>query len=205
MLGHSTGGLILSLWADRHPGAADALILNSPWLELQLTGVARKALAGVVGLRAKFTPHDLALPQLDMGFYAQAQSLTCDDTEIAGINYEWRPQRSPQVRAGWLNAVLAGHQLVSERLDVGIAVCVLLSARSQFGIQWDDAMLAADTVLEVEGVARSSLLLGSEVTVHRIDGALHDVFLSQAEARAEAFVRMENWLLGWNAVIGNAK
>src|SRR5690606_39929457 len=43
LLGHSTGGLILSLWAARHPRQVDALILNSPWLEFQL-GAARAAM-----------------------------------------------------------------------------------------------------------------------------------------------------------------
>src|SRR5690606_26874751 len=36
LMGHSTGGLILSLWASRHPQAAAAVILNAPWLEFQL-------------------------------------------------------------------------------------------------------------------------------------------------------------------------
>ncbi|NLB47905.1 MAG: alpha/beta hydrolase, partial [Microbacteriaceae bacterium] len=64
--------LVLSLWAGRHSGVADALLLNSPWLELQLSSVARKTLAPVVGIRAKLSPHVVALPQIDLGFYWQA-------------------------------------------------------------------------------------------------------------------------------------
>ena len=47
-MGHSTGGLTLTLWAARHPGLADALVLNSPWLELQLGPLGRQALAPLV-------------------------------------------------------------------------------------------------------------------------------------------------------------
>ena len=35
IMGHSTGGLIAALWADGRPGEVSALVLNSPWLELQ--------------------------------------------------------------------------------------------------------------------------------------------------------------------------
>jgi alpha-beta hydrolase superfamily lysophospholipase len=34
------------------------------------------------------------------------------------------------------------------------------------------------------------------VTVERIDGALHDVFLSRAEVRADAYRRLERWIRG---------
>ena len=200
LLGHSTGGLVLSLWAGRHSGVADALLLNSPWLELQLSSVARKALAPVVGIRAKLSPHVVALPQIDLGFYWQALRECCSEDEFSIINHAWRLEKSPIVRAGWLSTVLEGHTTINAGIDVTVPVCVLLSARSHFGLSWDDAMLRADTVLEVDGVAKSALKLGSSVTVERVDGALHDVFLSHPDARADAFARMERWLIGWNAV-----
>lgn len=199
LLGHSTGGLVLSLWADRHRGEADALVLNSPWLELQLSGAARRALATVVNVRARLSPHELALPQIDMGFYSQAQRACNTPEELAQVNTVWRPEHTLPVRAAWLRAILAGHARISSGIDVGAPVCVLLSARSYFGLSWNDAMSSADTVLEVEGVARAALRLGGSVTVERIDGALHDVFLSRQGVRQQAFARMRSWLLGWQA------
>ncbi len=199
LVGHSTGGLVMSLWADRHRGVADALILNSPWLELQLSGAVRKALLPVVGLRARINPHDLALPQLDLGFYRRAQSMVADPFDGGETNLEWRPEHSPPVLAGWLRAILDGHTRVAAGIDVGAPACVLLSSRSQFGVSWRDEMLESDTVLEVEGIARAALRLGPSVTVERIEGALHDVFLSNTPARVRAYERLEAWVTGWNA------
>ncbi|XPP27022.1 MAG: alpha/beta hydrolase [Leucobacter sp.] len=199
LLGHSTGGLILSLWCDRHRGVADALVLNSPWLELQLSGSIRRALAPMVSLRAKLNPYELAAPQLDLGFYAQAQQQLADPADPMTINPEWRPERTMPIRTGWLRAVLAGHARVSSGIDVGVPACVLLSTRSQFGLSWNDEMLRSDTVLDVDQVARAALRLGPTVTVERIDGALHDVFLSAAPVRAEAYRRLDRWLRGWRA------
>ena len=72
LIGHSTGGLILSLWASDHPAAAAAVILNSPWLEFQLRAVTRAAVAPLVDLRARLRPLD-TLPQVDLGYYSRAQ------------------------------------------------------------------------------------------------------------------------------------
>jgi len=205
LLGHSTGGLVLSLWADRHRGAADALVLNSPWLELQLSAAARRAIAPIVNLRARLSPRDLAIPQLDMGFYAQAQRETSTPEELAAINRTWRPEFAMPVRVAWLRAILTGHARIAEGIDPGAPVCVLLSARSSFGLNWHPDMARTDSVLEVGAIARAALGLGPSVTIERIDGALHDVFLSAAPARAEAFARLDRWLLGWRGSLARAR
>lgn len=197
LMGHSTGGLTLSLWADRNRGAAQALVLNSPWLELQVNGALRAALRPMVNLRARHSPHELAVPQLDLGFYKQAQRMVADPDEQALVNLDWRPEYTMPVRVGWLQAILAGHARVAAGLDVGAPACALLSARSQFGLSWRDEMLHADTVIEVESTARAALRLGPSVTVERIDGALHDVFLSEEGVRDEAYRRLDRWVAGW--------
>lgn len=199
LLGHSTGGLVLSLWADRHRGVADAVVLNSPWLELQLSGAARLVIAPVVNLHARLHPLDIALPQLDLGFYSRSQIECNTPDEFESVNALWRPNPAMAVRTGWLRAILAGHAKVASGLDVGAPACVLLSARSEFSLNWNDRMLRADTVLEVDAIAKAALKLGPSVTVERIDGALHDVFLSELSVREHAFGRMESWLKGWQA------
>lgn len=197
LLGHSTGGLVLSLWASRHPDRADALILNSPWLEFQLAPM-RAALAPVVELQARLRPLDAA-PQVDLGFYSRAQQEAADPDDPMDIDLAWRPAQSMAVHAGWLRAILAGHRTVSEGLALQIPVCVLLSARSALPTRWSDELTRADTVLVVDDIAKASLKLGSSVTVERIDGALHDVFLSRRAAREDAYARLERWVTGWIA------
>jgi hypothetical protein len=48
-------------------------------------------------------------------------------------------------------------------------------------------MRATDSVLVVDDIARAATRISSTVTITRIDGALHDVFLSGPDARARAF------------------
>src|SRR6185437_2822161 len=77
LMGHSTGGLTLSLWADRNPGRATAVVLNSPWLEFQGRGAGRAALAPLIGVQARIEPH-APLPNVDLGFYTRSVSSTMD-------------------------------------------------------------------------------------------------------------------------------
>ncbi|CDK00238.1 Lysophospholipase [Microbacterium sp. C448] len=196
LLGHSTGGLTLSLWASRHPGVASALILNSPWLEFQLSGITRAALAPVVSLRARLHPLDVA-PQVDLGFYARAQREVADPDDPVVIDPRWRPDQTMAVYAGWFNAVLMGHARVAAGLSIDVPVCVLLSARSALPTRWSNELTGVDSVLNVDEIARAALRLGSSVTIERIDGAIHDVFLSRHEAREDAYARQNRWVLGF--------
>lgn len=199
LFGHSTGGLTLSLWASRHPGVASAVILNSPWLEFQLTGLGRAALAPMVELGARIRPLDSA-PQVDLGYYARAQREVADPDDPVETNLQWRPDQTMAVYAGWFHAVLEGHERVAAGLGIDAPVCVLLSARSALPTRWSDELTRVDSVLNVDEIARAALKLGASVTVERIDGAIHDVFLSRHEAREAAYARLDRWVLGF---VGN--
>lgn len=204
LLGHSTGGLVLSLWGARRPGGFDALLLNSPWLEFQLSSTGRQLFSSILDLKARLHLWQ-AEPQLDFGFYSRAQHTVGPEGDLGGTNLLWRPERSHAVRAGWLRAIFAGQAILERGLGIDAPIAVLLSARSERPVVWSAQLTSADTVLDVESVARAALRLGASVTVERIDGALHDVFLSADEPRAEAYARMERWLTGWQAVRSQAR
>ncbi|MGX5697111.1 alpha/beta hydrolase [Agromyces soli] len=191
LMGHSTGGLTLSLWADRHRGRASALVLNSPWLEFQLSRLGREAIAPMMGLGARVNP--LApLPNVDFGFYTRAVA-----KEQGGeweYDHAWRPDRGFATSPVWLNAILSGHARIAAGVDVGCPVITLLSARSTLLARWDEAMRSSDSVLVVDEIAARALKLGPSVTVERIDGALHDVTLSRGPVRAAAYAALSRWL-----------
>ncbi|KAB1660947.1 alpha/beta hydrolase [Pseudoclavibacter sp. CFCC 13796] len=194
LFGHSTGGLILSLWADRHAGRADALLLNSPWLELQAKAIGRQVIAPMLELQSRVDPHN-TLPSIDLGYYNRSVS-----AEARGqwtFNEEWRLPRGCDMPAIWLSAVLAGHARVAAGLDVRIPILTMTSAHSTLSTTWNDAMLRTDSVLNVRDVAERALGLGAEVTVVRIEDALHDIFLSRPLVRQAAFAAIERWAGGY--------
>lgn len=195
LFGHSTGGLILSLWAHRNPGRAHALMLNSPWLELQFGRRTRHAIAPLTELTSRLDPLGTA-PSIDLGYYARAQQEVFDEEDPYEVDPAWRPNPSAPVHSAWLNAILAGHGTVEAGLTIEVPICVMLSARSMAPIRWAPELTSVDSVLNVERVAKAALRLGQSVTIERIDGALHDIFLSRREVRQEAYARMDRWARG---------
>ncbi|WP_279072817.1 alpha/beta hydrolase [Microbacterium lacticum] len=191
VMGHSTGGLTLTLWAARHPGVVSAVVLNSPWLELQTGAIGRQALAPLVSARAKFDPLG-SHPVVDLGFYTRAQR------ELGTLPESpegWRPERGFPTHPGWFAAVLAGHATVAAGLDIDCPVLVLLSKGSTPPIQWSEAMTTTDSVLVVADIARAATRLGDRVSVVRVKDAIHDVMLSGAEPRARVFAALRAWLI----------
>ncbi|MFF1635594.1 alpha/beta hydrolase [Leifsonia sp. NPDC058248] len=191
LVGHSTGGLTLSLWAHRHPERADALVLNSPWLEFQAKSAGRAALAPIIGLQARMDPLAV-MPNVDLGFYTRTVSKTMEGEWDYDLS--WRPVRGFPVHTAWLNAVLAGHAQVAAGLAIPAPVLTLVSARSTILPRWTPEMKISDVVLVVDDIARRAITLAPTVTVGRIDGALHDIFLSSKPVREDAFARVAQWL-----------
>ncbi|GAA4372298.1 alpha/beta hydrolase [Paeniglutamicibacter cryotolerans] len=191
---HSTGGLIATLWAERHPGIFTALVLNSPWLELQGSHLVRYAATGVLDPVARLRPKaKLRLPEADQ--YWQTLSRLGHGTW--DLHPVWRPQISFPVTAGWLRAVMAGHAKVAHGLNLRIPVLVLTSARTHLSPVFDQQMLFNDAVIEVEVVRERSLGIGTEVTNAKLIGAMHDVFTSGPEPRAAAFAAIDRWSTGY--------
>ena len=193
LMGHSTGGLIAALWAHHHPGLVSHLILNSPWLEIQGGPAIRRAASPLVQL-ADFRPL-MRMRVPERSFYWRGIS-----REAYGewaVDKKLRPPHAFPVRAGWMRAILAAQQEVAGGLKLPMPVLVLLSSRSLLGPVWNDQMLMADVVLDVRSLALRTLSLGNSVTLERIDGALHEVFLSREPVRADGYTRLARWLRGY--------
>lgn len=196
LVGHSTGGLVSVLWADRFPGVVDSIILNSPWLELQGTALARFLATPTVGGLARYQAKT-ALPNLDPGHLARA--ITASWTDGGPIDAAWRPSPAFPVRGGWLQAILQGHARVQRGLDVRAPVLLLASARSSIAPRWNDSMLASDSVIDVEAVVARGHRIGRCVTIVRIEGGLHDLLLSATGPRAQTYAEIARWTAayGW--------
>jgi alpha-beta hydrolase superfamily lysophospholipase len=192
---HSTGGLIAPLWAaDRAAQGdlvVDGLVLNSPWLDLQGSFFVRTAGTEAINRLGVRRPY-ATVPRTVSGVYGE--SLHRDHHGEWEFDLAWKPMASLPVKAGWLRAIRAGHRLVHKGISAAAPVLVLCSQRSTVPQAYTEEAHVTDTVLDVNQIAKWSHRLGDEVTISRVPGAMHDVFLSRKEVREEAFARTARWL-----------
>jgi alpha-beta hydrolase superfamily lysophospholipase len=187
---HSTGGLVMPLWAhDRSPGLA-GMVLNSPWLDLHGSFLLRTAGTKAIDQIGARRPY-LAIPRDVSGFYAR--SLHRDHDGEWDFDLAWKPLQSWPVYAGWLRAVRRGHARAHRGLDLAMPVLVLTSGRSGRPKTYDDTCASTDIVLDVEQIRRWAHRLSDHVTLVRVEGALHDVTMSRAPVRAAAFAQVDRW------------
>jgi alpha-beta hydrolase superfamily lysophospholipase len=188
---HSTGGLTVSLWANRRrPDELAGMVLNSPWLDLRGSLLLRTAgtkAIDQIGLRRPY----LSIPREVSGFYAR--SLHRDHDGEWDFDLAWKPLQSWPVYAGWLRAVRRGHARVHRGLHVNAPVLVLTSAASGHSKEYDESVTGNDIVLDVEQIRKWAHKLADGVTLARIEGAVHDVTLSREPVRSKVFAEITRW------------
>ncbi len=191
LMAHSTGGLIASLWVARRPNRVKGVILNSPWIDLQGSAMARM-IAGPVARAVTQASAGSVLPIASRDNFARSVR-----REFGGewdIPFEKSRDNAFVVRAGWLKAILEGHAQVEQGLGIEVPILTLLSARSDLSATWNESMRGADTVLDVERLAAATIRLGRHLTLVRITGGLHDLVLSAPPVRAMVFAEMRRWV-----------
>ena len=192
--GHSTGGLTASLWADarrdRPEGpVVDALVLNSPWLDLNRPWMDRVVTTRAIEVIGRVAP-DTVVGQLDPYYGAWLH-----DPDGGGWSYDlsWKPEEGFGVRAGWLRAIRRGHAAVARGLATTVPILLCTSTRSGPADRWHEALDSTDSVLSVEQTLERAHLLGSDVTVVQIAGGVHDLVLSPEPARSDYLEAVRAW------------
>lgn len=194
LMGHSTGGLIASLYLNDRPGRfpVSRLALNSPFLDMNMSWFMEKIAIPVVSFIGKFFPR-LKVQGYSLPMYAY--SLLAEYKGEWEFNTGWKKITSHPKRAGWLRAIYKGQQKVRNGLHIHVPVLVLSSARSaQEKEEWSDEYLRSDIVLDVHDIQKYGARLGTNVTRDTIPNGLHDLILSPEPARSQVYRILFNWL-----------
>jgi alpha-beta hydrolase superfamily lysophospholipase len=178
LAGHSTGGLICSLY--KHEGErrdqVRALWLNSPFFDWRASG-SRLTQLKIARDLAFFFPY-MNNPKAVLPAYVKSLHKNWDgewDFDLA-----LKPLMGFPAYFGWVRAIFAAHAKVHAGLKLD---CPVLSMHSD----------EADIILDWRQVSRWSHTLGSHVSVRQFPGGLHDLILSRREVREEVFRQLFAW------------
>lgn len=200
VLGHSTGGLITSLWAHdrRGQGLIDALVLNSPWFDLNASWFSRVVLTRVIDVIGT------TFPQLRVGSLSShyGRSIHVGADGAWSYNVAWKPYEGFPILAGWIRAIRRSQAELARGLAIDCPVLVCCSARSGPARRWSPRLKDADCVLNVEHMVRRAPLLGPDVTLSQIPGGIHDLALSSPTARSTYLDTILRWTDAHIAGIG---
>lgn len=190
--GHSTGGLISSIYAHEgdERGRINGLFLNSPFFDWNVPAVQRVA-GEVLSVLSALFPF-IALQQKEPVPYFQ--SIHRDHHGEWDYDLRYRPINGFPVYAGWMRAITRAHQQVRDGLSIQCPVLVMHADKSVYGTPWHPGYQTGDGVLSVDHIIEGSKHLGKNVKVVEIPDALHDVALSRADVREKAFAELSAWL-----------
>jgi alpha-beta hydrolase superfamily lysophospholipase len=191
--GHSTGGLITSLWshARQGQGLVDGLFLNSPFFDFNVPWLVKKPLMSAVLAVGGKTPYR-KIPTASLGLYGE--SLHADHRGEWTYDLAWKPVIGFPVTVGWLTAIRRGQRRLRAGLGIDAPVLVACSTRTFRGRAWSEDVRTSDAVLDVEHIVRWAPRLGSRVTIARFDGGIHDLTLSGRDVRADVFRELGRWV-----------
>jgi alpha-beta hydrolase superfamily lysophospholipase len=191
--GHSTGGLITSLWSHSRQGRGlvDGLFLNSPFFDFNTPWLMRRPILSMVAGSGRRTPYR-RIPLKSLGLYGE--SLHTEHRGEWTYDLAWKPLTGFPVTAGWLEAIRRGQKRLRAGLGIDAPIMVACSTRTFRGRVWDDDLRLTDSVLDVEHIVRWSPRLGARVTIARFDGGMHDLTLSGKDVRAEVFQELARWV-----------
>ena len=193
LMGHSTGGLITSLYMESAPAPEiKTLILNSPFLDWNFTGFMRKAVIPLAAAAGKWLP-DVYMSQGDDTAYGESL--------LKSLHGEWEFDTTLKlihqapISLGWVRAIDRGHkQLVENGRAIKVPVYLMRSRRSVYPDGWSPLASSGDAVLNVDSISARGRRMGYNVTEAIVDSGLHDLVLSRPRVRRAVYESMFRWL-----------
>ncbi len=191
IMGHSTGGLIASLYMEEHPlPEVKGLILNSPFLAWNLPAPMRHIGVPLVRFLSRIAP------EIHLNAGGTVKYPAAFARHLGGewdYDTQWKPDLLPPVETQWIRAIDNAQKSVI-RGTVKVPVLLLHSDKSALPSEPAGNFRCADGVLDVKSIAAAGRQLGPKVTEVTIRGGLHDLLISPAPVRDKAYSIIFAWL-----------
>lgn len=191
LIGHSTGGLVASLYCSkgRYASKVSGLILNSPFLEYNVSFAIRTATLVASAICSPF-PFACVKGVLSPLY---AQSVHKSHKGEWSFNLAWKPIEGFPSYFRWIIAIRNGHNQVKKGLKIACPILVMHSSSSLLPKKWTDEIMKSDIVLNVEHMKKYGKKLGANVEFYEVKDGMHDLVLSRKDVREKVLEKMVAW------------
>lgn len=229
LVGHSTGGLNVTMFVARLHAAArlgdhargvlhdsvDAVVLNSPWLDLQFDAATNFIIRRLFPLVSGIWPTWHVPGGINPSY---GYSLHVSRNGEWDYDLEYKPTSPRPKQVSWLVGVSKEiNKLHTGGFSTGVPTLLLCSDAHGAGRMVADTSGASgasggaggsgakvpepssyvtDTVLRPAQMVAAAPLVDPSCEVRVVPGAMHDIFLSSPAVRADAFAAVDAWLPG---------
>ncbi len=192
LMGHSTGGLLISLYAADHQTNSmfDALVLNSPFFEININKFVLKNVLPRLVKKGEKKPNKPLNAGLTAGY---GESLHLDYHGEWSYDLKWKPNTPPKVNYGWIRAIRLGQLKLQAGLRIKQPVLILHSDKSVFSRKWNPVLHTGDAVLNVEDMKKYAQSIHGNVETIEIKNGMHDLILSEKSIRENAYAVLFGW------------
>jgi alpha-beta hydrolase superfamily lysophospholipase len=192
LYGHSTGGLLTALYANHHRESKliNKLILNSPFFDFNISFISKKLIPFISNI-GKIFPNISSPEKLKTGY---ASSIHSDFKGEWNFNLDWKPIEGFGLNFGWINAIHTAQKELKKGLEIKCPVLVMYSSKSITPGDYSEDMHFADSVLNVEHIAKYAKVIGPDVIEVKIEDGLHDLLLSRKDVRIKVYSIMTKFL-----------
>ncbi|MBZ5856992.1 alpha/beta hydrolase [Flavihumibacter profundi] len=192
--GHSTGGLIVTYYAQQHYGSKllQGLFLNSPFFDFNLPQPTKKTGIPKIAKQGVREPDLLRKPGTSTLY---GESLHQSGKGEWNYNLTWKPFIAPAPNYGWINAIYTAQKKVKKGGKISQPILLMYSDNSVYTQTWTDQMFKGDAVLDVKDIAERGAKLKGNKTIVVIKNGMHDLVLSPKPVRDTVYKQLFTWLV----------
>ncbi|MBY5959793.1 alpha/beta hydrolase [Membranicola marinus] len=193
LMGHSTGGLIVTNYAGRHLNSHlfNGVLCNSPFYEFNYSFISRKIGLPILSYLGKHNPN-LEIPGGLSPLYGY--SIHQDKYGEWDYSLTWKPHKIASVNLGFIHAIHQAQKNVQHQLSIDVPMLVLYSDKSVGGKNWSEQFMEGDSVLNVSHIEKYAHQIKGKITLNQIENGMHDLVLSQKPVRETVYNKIFEWM-----------
>ncbi|OTG82257.1 alpha/beta hydrolase [Acinetobacter sp. ANC 4648] len=193
LAGHSTGGLITTLYVAHHPEhpLIKALWANSPFYDFNMPLWKKKLALPRLSALGKHCPN-IKFPSELNKFYVP--SLHKDFHGEWNFNLDWKQNTYTWVYLSFVHAIFEAQKEIHQGASVSVPTLVMHSHQTTYPKKWNNDAQTSDVILNIKDIKKYTNKLQGDVSVITIKNGLHDLVLSAPTVRQEVYRQLFEWL-----------